>query len=261
MATLPIKECTRSETTASIGEVRFPRTGANWTPLPKSKEGNRVQAHAVQTIRATPDEVFNTYTSAELLPTWQEGVVAVKRTGKTLHWTMQDPGTGKQFEFDSEEQEVIPGKRHTSRIISGPFKGTEEIFTLEPHPAGRGTIATLITDFRLPGGWFSTAVSSIISRKPEQIVIENLRHLKELLESGQIPTVEGQPAGRRGISGQLKRVLMGENLPTPPGTRTAARPQDEPAGDGPGTRALYISALVVVPLIMALGIWINLRDE
>ena len=245
--------------TEPVAEVRFPRTGSNWTPLPQGSKRNRVRAHAVQTIRATPEEVFNTYVSAELLPTWQEGVVSVKRTGKTtLHWTMQDPGTGKQFEFDSEEQEVIPGKRHTSRITSGPFKGTEEIFTLEPHPAGRGTVATLIADYNLPGGWFTKAVSAIISRKPEQIVIENLRHLKELLESGQIPTLEGQPAGRRGISGQLKRVLMGENLPTPPGTRESARPDDLPkrgSGKAITGRNLAIAGLVAVPLVIGTAAW------
>ena len=106
--------------TETLQEVKFPKSGHAYAPLPRSKSNTRVQQHAVQTINATPEQVFNVYTRIELLPTWQEGVVSVERTGdKTLHWVMQDPGTGKQFEFDSEELEVVPGKRHVSRVTSG----------------------------------------------------------------------------------------------------------------------------------------------
>ncbi len=250
------------ESGQTIGEARFPKAGADWKPLPRGAKSNRVQTHAVQTIRATPDEVYNTYARIELLPSWQEGVVSVQRTsGNKLHWKIEDPGTGKSLEFDSEEVEKVPGKRHVSRITTGPAAGTTATFTLEPHPAGRGTITTLISDFTVPGGWVTNAVASVISRSPQQTVIENLRHLKELIESGQIPTVEGQPAGRRGISAKLKQILLGENMPTPPGTRAAAKPSDEPARESLGSRAVYISALAIVPLVMALGIWVNMRDE
>ena len=252
--------------TETLQEVRFPKTGHSYVPLPSSKEANRVQAHAVQTIAASPEQIFNIYARAELLPTWQEGVVSVERTGdKTLHWVMQDPGTGKQFEFDAEELEIVPGKRHVSRVTNGPTAGTTEIFTLEPHPAGRGTIATFVSDFTLPGGAITHTLGAIVSRSPTQIVIENLRHLKELIESGEIPSVEGQPAGRRGISGSLKQVLLGENMPTPPGTSNRAKPQDMPVqnflGTGISKQALTTVGLVAVPLIFGAILWASLSDD
>lgn len=252
--------------TESLQEVRFPKTGHAYAPLPSSKEANRVQAHAVQTIAASPEQIYNIYNRIELLPTWQEGVVSVERTGdRTLHWIMQDPGTGKQFEFDAEELELIPGKRHVSRVTSGPTTGTTEIFTLELHPAGRGTIATLVSDFTLPGGGLTSALSAVISRSPTQVVIENLRHLKELIESGEIPTVEGQPAGRRGISGSLKRLLLGENMPTPPGTSDRAKPQDMPKGNflgtGISTQTITTVGLVTIPMIFGAILWASLSDD
>ncbi len=207
----------------------FPRSGTVWQPLPKGKQGKQQAAHTVQTIGATPDQIFNLYTRVEFLPSWMEGVVHVARlSAKKLHWTMQDPGTGKQFEFDSEELESIPGKKHVSRVTTGPTAGTTDTLTLVEDPAGRGTIATLVSEFSLPGGLFTKAVTAVVSRSPSQITIENLRHLKEILEAGEIPTVEGQPAGRRGISGKLKQLLYGENMPTPPGTSDRARPEDMP---------------------------------
>ncbi|WP_419805460.1 SRPBCC family protein [Terriglobus sp.] len=252
--------------TETLQEVHFPKTGHAYAPLPSGKEANRVQAHAVQTIAASPEQIFNVYTRIEMLPAWQEGVISVTRTGdKTLHWIMEDPGTGKQFEFDAEELEVIPGKRHVSRVISGPTAGTTEIFTLEPHPAGRGTITTFVTDFTLPGGALTHTVSAVVSRSPSQVVVENLRHLKELMESGEIPTVEGQPAGRRGISGKLKKFLLGENMPTPPGTSNRAKPQDMPKlnllGRSISTQTLTTVGLVTVPLIFGVILWASLSDN
>lgn len=252
--------------TDTLPEVRFPKPGHAYTPLPKSKEGNRVQAHSVQTIGASPDQIFNVYTRVELLPIWQEGVVAVERTGdKTLHWEMQDPGTGKHFSFDSEELESDPGKRHVARVTSGPTAGSTDILTLEPHPAGRGTIATLVSDYTLPGGWLTHAATAVISRSPSQVTIENLRHLKELIESGQIPSVEGQPAGPRGVSGNFKKFMLGENMPTPPGTSNRATPRDMPAGNALGTGlslgTLTTIGLVAIPVILGTILWASLSDN
>ncbi len=250
----------------TVQDVRFPRAGHTYTPLPSSKESGRVQAHAVQTIHATPEQIYNVYTRIELLPTWQEGVVSVERTGEhTLHWKMQDPGTRRQFEFDSEELESTPGKRHVARITSGPTAGTTDVLSLEPHPAGRGTIATLISDYKLPGGWVTNAVTAVVSRSPAQITIENLRHLKELVESNEIPSVEGQPAGRRGMSGALKKFLLGENMPTPPGTSNRARPQDMPSrnalGTGVSTQTLATVGLIAIPLIFGAVLWASFSDR
>ena len=192
------------------GKVTFPRSGSEYVPLPRGSEGNRVQAHAVQTIGATPEQIYNLYTRPEALSTWQEGVVSVTATGdNSLHWVMEDPSSGKQTEFDAEIVEAVPGKRHVSRVLNGPFAGTTDTLTLEEAPADRGTVVTWVSDFHLPGGAISQAVASALSRGPEQVVIENLRHLKELIEAGEIPSVEGQPAGPRGVMGRWKQLMMG----------------------------------------------------
>ncbi|GAA3749273.1 SRPBCC family protein [Terriglobus aquaticus] len=252
--------------TETLQEVRFPRTGNAYTPLPNDSEGNRLRAHAVATINASPEEVYNTYASIDLLPIWQEGVVSVTRIGgNKLHWVMQDPGTGVQTEFDAEELELVPGKRHVSRVLTGPTAGTTDILSLEPHPAGRGTVATMIVDGTVPGGAIANAVAGVISRSPRQLVIEDLRHLKELIESSQIPSVEGQPAGRRGISGKLKQLLMGENLPTPPGTSDRAHPQDLPRKNrfigklSPDT--LTTVGLATIPVVLGVILWASLSDN
>ena len=237
--------------------ISFPRSGSNYTPLPRSKGQGRVVTHAVQTINATPEQVYKVYARPELLPAWQEGVVSVTPTGEnTLHWVMEDPGTGAQVEFESEIVEAVPGVRHVSRITTGPFESTTETITFTVSPTGRGTVATIVGDYKVPSGLFGNAVAAVASRSPEQITIENLRHLKQLIESTEIPSVEGQPAGPRGVTGKWKQFLMGENLPTPPGSSDRARLRDLPAaGTGDNSGAIFGGAAVLIGLVA----WYTLR--
>jgi len=235
----------------------FPRTGSNYAPLPRGKHDGRVLAHAVQTINATADQIFQVYSRPELLPAWQEGVVSVTSTGEnTLHWVVQDPGTNKQTEFDSEILESQPGVRHVSRIVNGPVESTTATFTLVENAHGKGTLATLVTDFKVPGGIIGNAVAAVISRSPEQTTIENLRHLKQLIESREIPSVEGQPAGPRGAIGRWKQFMMGENLPTPPGTTDRSRPRDLPNSDDRNRKAIILGSVAVVAGVTA---WFGAR--
>jgi len=238
-------------------QTTFPRTGSNYTPLPRGKHDGRVQAHAVQTINATPDQIFQIYSRPELLPAWQEGVVSVTSTGEnTLHWVMQDPGTDKQIEFDSEITESVPGVRHVSRIVNGPLESTTETFTLVENAYGKGTVATLVSDYKVPGGVIANAIAAVVSRSPEQLTIENLRHLKQLIESREIPSVEGQPTGPRGIVGKWKEFMLGENLPTPPGTTDRSRPRDLPSSEDSNNTAILLGSVAVLAGLTA---WFGVR--
>ncbi len=236
----------------------FPKSGSSYQPLPQGKRDGRVLAHAVQTINAMPEQVYQVYARAELLPAWQEGVISVTSTGEnTLHWVMEDLGTGKQIEFDSEILEAVPGVRHVSRITNGPFESTTDTVTFEANSYGRGTVVTLVSDFKVPGGLIGNAVAAVASRSPEQLTIENLRHLKQLIESTEIPSVEGQPAGPRGVVGKWKQFMLGENLPTPPGSSDRARPRDLPeAAADHDNNAMMLGG---VAALIGLAAWYGIR--
>ncbi len=196
--------------------------GEHYTPLPKSKQDGRVTSHAVQTILASSASLFQLWSDVSAFPRWQEHVVSVTPTGSnTSHWVMGNPedADGKRIEFDSEVYEQTPGSRIAWRSIGGDVEQSGEV-RFEPLKKGdfEGTRVTLIQTVKVPGGLLGNAAAAIAKRSPEQTVIENLRHFKEFVESGEIPSVKGQPHGPRGITGGIKEWALGETNPTPPGS-------------------------------------------
>ncbi|MEK6396731.1 MAG: SRPBCC family protein [Terriglobus sp.] len=238
--------------------VTFPRTGVDYVPLPSGSSKEHVTVHAVQTIAAQPEQVFQLYSRAEAIPIWQEGVIAVSPRGEgQLHWHMAEPATGAQIEFDSEVVSSTRGVSHISRVMNGPFVGSTDSLTFELHPHGRGTIVRWVSEFNLPEANVSNILANVTSRGPQQAVVENLRRLKQLIESGEIPSVEGQPAGPRGVIGRWKQFLLGETLPVPPGTADRARPQDLPQQSSENKNAWAVAGVAIAA---GLAGWYSVRS-
>ena len=208
--------------------------GAHFRPLPQDVEDGKVRAHTLQTINADRQTLYQMWRDVTNAPKFQEYVVDVKPVSPTRStWTFGDPEDpeGKRISYDAEVYEDIPGQKIAWRSIDTDFEEQGEVHFTD-HPSGRGTIVTLRENMKTPGGRLTLATAALARRSPRQIVIEDLRHFKELAEAGEIPTVVNNPHGPRGFSGSVKLRMYGENKPTPPGTSnlpTAAAPVNTPS--------------------------------
>ncbi len=208
---------TEEVTLSSVARTGSPQ-GAHYTPVPSSSEDGRVNAHTMQTIQSDPASLHALWSNVEFIPRWQEFVISVHATSSTVsHWVMGNPDEpdGKRLEFDSEITEDVPGAKLAWRSIT---EGVDLAGSVTFKETPRGTLVTLLQQMKVPGGLFGSALIGAAKRSPEQVVKENLRHFKELAEAGEIPSVEGQPHGPRGVSGKVKAWMYGETNPTPPGT-------------------------------------------
>ena len=194
------------------------QAGSHYTALPQEAKDGWVHAHARQTILVEPQALYELWSEVEKFPLWQEQVVSVTRTGaKTSHWVMGNPedADGKRIEFDSELTEDVPGKTIAWRSTGGDVEQNGQV-DFATRRDGRGTVVTLVQHFKI--GKVANAVASAAKRGPEQTVIEDLRHFKQMAEAGEIPSVKDQPHGPRGVSGGIKEWMYGETNPTPVGT-------------------------------------------
>jgi uncharacterized membrane protein len=211
---------TYAEDASAVLEPKQQVQGGVFTPLPDGEKDGIVETHAFQTINADAESLYKLWHEVTLFPRWQENVVSVTPTGaKTTHWVMGNPEDpdGKRMEFDSEIAIDLPGKQIGWHSIGGDVVQSG-IVTFEPLGNGRGTLVSLQQRLKVPGGALGNAAAAVAKRSPAQTVKENLRHFKQMAEAGEIPSVEGQPHGPRGVSGGIKEFLYGETNPTPPGT-------------------------------------------
>jgi uncharacterized membrane protein len=183
-----------------------------YLPPPEDKDG-KIWVRTTALVQANAQALYAIWRDVESAPLWQEQITRVVATGpKTSHWIMESDG--KTIEWDSEVMADEPGVRITWRSIGGDSNNAGEVI-FEEAPGGRGTMVTVLQEFRM--GRLTTVWETLVGRNPKQAVIENLRHFKAFAETGEIPRVQGQPHGDRGIVGKMKESTYGEKITTPPG--------------------------------------------
>jgi uncharacterized membrane protein len=205
--------------TASAGVI----VNGRYLPPPEDKDG-KIWVRTSALIHAEAQDLYWLWREVESAPLWQEQIERVTRTGEaTSHWVMRstakDDDQNNTIEWDSEIVKDEPGRRIAWRSIGGDSDNAGEV-VFEPSPGGRGTMVTVLQEFRM--GKLASAWETIVGRNPKQAVIENLRHFKALAETGEIPRIQGQPHGPRGVIAGIKKSMYGEEITTPPGSNRKA---------------------------------------
>jgi uncharacterized membrane protein len=190
-----------------------------YLPPPQDEDG-KIWVRTTALIQADANALYAMWHDVEAAPLWQEQIQQVTRTGPTTtHWVMRasdkhEKTHNKTIEWDSEILADEPGRRIAWRSVGGDSDNAGEVI-FERSPGNRGTMVTVLQEFRM--GKLASTWETIVGRNPKQAIIENLRHFKALAETGEIPTIQGQPHGPRGTVAGIKKSMYGEEIKTPPG--------------------------------------------
>jgi uncharacterized membrane protein len=65
----------------------------------------------------------------------------------------------------------------------------------DPAGPGRGTHVRVRLQYSPPGGRLGARVAKLFGRDAETEIREDLRRFKQMVETGEVPTTEGQPRG------------------------------------------------------------------
>jgi len=88
------------------------------------------------------------------------------------------------------------------RTLNGAQLPNAGSVIFEPAAQGRGTIVRLSIHYSPVGGRLTAALAKLLRQDPQTQVEEDLRRFKQLLETGEIATTNGQPTGRRSLIGR-----------------------------------------------------------
>jgi uncharacterized membrane protein len=110
------------------------------------------------------------------------------------HWVVTGPA-GSRVEWDA----VITEDRRNEFLAwesrAGADVSNRGSVRFTPAPGDEGTEVAVELEYQPPGGKLGALIAKLTGKAADQQVGDALRRMKALLETGEMPTIEGQPAG------------------------------------------------------------------
>jgi uncharacterized membrane protein len=155
--------------------------------------GLRVQKSI--SINSSPAELYQFCREPSNLPRIATSVQSVtENSDRQLHWRVTDPGQG-QIEWVTQIVEDRPNQLISWRSLNSPPIEHSGSIRFSPGPDTRGTIVR-VEILRRPLKPGISASLQLFASRADFHLSEALRRLKAVMETGEIPTTEGQPSGR-----------------------------------------------------------------
>jgi len=148
------------------------------------------------TVNKPRSELYAYWRRFENLPRFMGHLESVTETGPgRSHWVAKAP-VGMEASWDAEIVEEREGELIAWRALPGSQLDNAGEVRFVDAPAGRGTEIHVTLTYNPPLGAVGALFAKIFGEEPEQQVREDLRNFKRVMETGEIPTIKGQPAGR-----------------------------------------------------------------
>jgi uncharacterized membrane protein len=160
------------------------------------KHGEGIRIEKSVTINQSPEELYRFWRNFENLPRFMNHLEAVKVLDSQLsHWVIKSPA-GMNVEWDAQIINEKENEMIAWRSLEGATIPNAGSVHFKAAPEGRGTILKVEINYDAPGGALTAAIAKLFGEEPGQQVQEDLRTLKQLLETGEATAAEAQPSGK-----------------------------------------------------------------
>ena len=154
-----------------------------------------IRVEKTVTINKSAEELYNYWHNFENLPTFMKHVKSVQVLDmRRSHWVANAP-LGQAIEWNADIINDQP-----NQLIAWASEEGAEIDNsgfVRFQPAGdRGTEVKVVMEYNVPGGMLTAAIAKLFGEEPEQQIGDELRRFKQLMETGEIATIEGQSRGQ-----------------------------------------------------------------
>jgi uncharacterized membrane protein len=149
------------------------------------------------TIKRPVEDLYNFWRDLTNLPQVITYIESIEVTGSDrTHWTIKLPG-GAKAEFDVEVYTDTPNEVISWRSLPESSIQNAGSIRFRPAPADRGTEVLLTIEFVPPAGPLGQAILKLFGDVPAQYIGQYLRDFKQMMETGEKATTEGQTSGRK----------------------------------------------------------------
>lgn len=148
------------------------------------------------TINRPIEEVYAFWRDFENLPRFMHHLEMVETTGnRRSHWVAKGP-SDKGVEWDAEVTEDRPNELIAWRSI-GKDDDVHNAGTVRfvKAPGGRGTEVHVFLEYDPPFGKAGALFAKLFGEEPGQQIDDDIRRLKQVLETGEVVRSNGSPEG------------------------------------------------------------------
>lgn len=155
------------------------------------------------TINKPREEVYKYWRQLENLPRFMFHLKEVKQIDpKRSHWVAQlaDSTLAKALgpvEWDAQIIDEVENERLVWKSVEGARVDNAGEVRFVDAPGGRGTEVHATIQYRPPAGQLGGTIMKLFNPTFQQMIKQDLRRFKQLLETGEIATIKGQPSGRQ----------------------------------------------------------------
>lgn len=183
---------------AGGGALAFAGSKLDYTP-------RVLEARSSVLVNCSANEAYRFWRDFENLPRFMSRVENVNVSGDgRVTWTVV--GAGSRMTWDTYIVNVRENERIDFSSTPGSPVGVEGSVEFRPAPANRGTIVEAAMAYRGSTLGLRRSVAQFIGKFPSFLMRQDLRRFKALVETGEIPTIEGQSHGPRSMTAALARL-------------------------------------------------------
>ena len=158
---------------------------------------SNIQVEKTVTIDRQVSELYSYWRDFTNLPNFMghlKSVTNKNEAGTVSHWVANAP-LDLNVEWDAE---II--KEESDRLIAWNSLDNADIHNcgfvrFEPATGDRGTQVKVVLEYEPPGGALTNAIAKLFGESPQEQIGDELNRFKQLMETGEIATTQGQPQG------------------------------------------------------------------
>jgi uncharacterized membrane protein len=155
-----------------------------------------IRVEKTVTINKPAEELYQFWHNFENLPTFMKHLESVQVLDlRKSHWVAKAP-MGQKVEWDADIINDQPNQLIAWASDEGADVDNSGFVRFQPAPGDRGTEVKVVLEYSIPGGAVASALAKLFGEEPEQQIGDELHRFKQLMEAGEIATVEGQPTCR-----------------------------------------------------------------
>lgn len=152
---------------------------------------------AVTVYGKTPEQAYDFWRDFEAFPRFMHHLESVEQiSDERSRWTARVPKKLGTIRWEAEITEDEPGKRIGWRSM--PDADIENAGAVNFAESSRedGTEVRVQLSYHVPGGKAGALLGQLLNPGNRQLIRNDVRRFKHLLEAGEVPRIEGQPTGK-----------------------------------------------------------------